>query len=744
MSSTNPKKRDAQSPLAGDDEDLKRRNIDDEPPLLIALDELSDSDSQSESDSNLKGVIKDGTSGLKPDSCMADKVDSLIGRMDRFMDCFATLHTTVSKNQRSNLKKFKVLESAHNELSIKVSSSTASTNSRIELLEKQLKASMATNTILTDRIAEVEEKQIKERNKQCHINEQQTRIMDELETEQGFITKNLHDCYTETKEKKMIISGVPEFPGEDTKVVALGCINKIIDTASALQHPDAHQENLKKLQYRSLDNVFRIGKARGRNKRNISVTFAMFDDKEMVYRAKMLTKDDEGIKFFINDDVSAEGRTLKSKLKRVVSVAKSQGKVAKLAGNKVIVDSRSYSSNELNLLPSDVTESLKQEKHIDDGIVYRGERSIFSNFFPAPFTYEGIDYVHVEQYYQHTKALHHNEIQLADRIMKLSKPLRIKVLGDGIDSNTSWMERRMMVLYDGVRAKFEQNWSLQEQLLLTEDKHLYEATTDTYFGCGIGFDSKRWATKNWVGENVAGLVVKKVRDELLGIQPEGAVSDNTLTEIASQEDVSSSAAEMETNTSIGIMETNVTNDTSTTGLASDGISTSTNEIGLEDNRSSVSTQMTGPIKHARNQSMFQSAYSSQSYNNADAGVTYDDLLSYANPSSSQSHRQRGRGRGRGRARGRGRGRGRGFYQKNNQRLSQNNSTMSSAERSFLGIKSKKDNLHGPVNPDPVNASSPKQMVWAALSEEQKTGLAKLGLTPGLLTVNNNGKWLKKQ
>lgn len=46
----------------------------------------------------------------------------------------------------------------------------------------------------------------------------------------------------------------------------------------------------------------------------------------------------------------------------------------------------------------------------------------------------------------------------------MSNPNRIKVLGDGIDD--SWAERRMSVLYDGARAKFEQNLSLQEELLI--------------------------------------------------------------------------------------------------------------------------------------------------------------------------------------------------------------------------------------------------------------------------------------
>lgn len=161
--------------------------------------------------------------------------------------------------------------------------------------------------------------------------------------------------------------------------------------------------------------------------------------------------------------------------------------------------SRTYASNELDLLPSDITDNLKQEKEIDDGIVFRGELSFLSNFHPAPFSIEGKNYIHVEQHFQHSKALHHNEVEIAERIMKLSNPLRVKALGDSIEGNSTWIERRMLVLYDGVRAKFEQNLSLQNDLLSTQGKHLYEATTDPYYGCGIGFDSNRWLKKDWNG-----------------------------------------------------------------------------------------------------------------------------------------------------------------------------------------------------------------------------------------------------
>lgn len=65
---------------------------------------------------------------------------------------------------------------------------------------------------------------------------------------------------------------------------------------------------------------------------------------------------------------------------------------AKASGNKVTINGKSYFLNELCMIPPDVKDGLNQEKEIEGGIIYKGEKSIFSNFFPSPFNYNGIDY----------------------------------------------------------------------------------------------------------------------------------------------------------------------------------------------------------------------------------------------------------------------------------------------------------------------------------------------------------------
>lgn len=258
MSTSSNKKRELQSPLSGDEDNQKRRAIGEHDPILVALDEISEDDDQAAAESGLNELLRQEKENRPdPDGSMAKKVDSLIGRMDCFMNCFADLHATVSKNQRLNDKKFKHLESTHNEFAVRITKSASSNKSRIESLEAQLKETKATNSALVNRLTKLEEDQAHKSSLQRQVNEQHSNEINDLKIEQGFTKKNVLDCFSAVKKRNLIISGVNETTGEDTTAVALGCINEVIGAAIALKNPDS-QVAMRKLQRSSIDNVFRI------------------------------------------------------------------------------------------------------------------------------------------------------------------------------------------------------------------------------------------------------------------------------------------------------------------------------------------------------------------------------------------------------------------------------------------------------------------------------------------------------
>lgn len=664
----------------------------------------------------LEAVLKHGGGEEPgPEHSTAEKVDCLINRMDKFMECFASLHSTVSKNQSSNIRKFKRLENAHNSLATKVSNSTISMKDRLDSLESKLKESQSMNTKLADKVKRLEDEQICKDRLQKQVNDRNARKFINMEEEQGFTNKYLHDCSSEVKVRKLILSNVAETPNEDVSKTALDNINKIIEAAIAAKDPEANLDGLRKLHRGSIDNVYRIGKnPRGRFSRNISVTFLRYDDKEMVLKAKSDIKGDDVVKIFLSEDVSAEGRALKGQLKRIAQIAKSQGKIAKVSGNKVTINARSYHSNELALIPTDVKENLKNEKHTEDGIIFKGEKSIFSNFYPASFTFDDTVFQHVEQYYQHCKAIHHKEDQTADRILRMSNPRRIKALGDGIESNPEWLDRRMMVLYRGIKSKFEQNWHLQDELVTSQGKQLYEATMDRYFGCGISFESTHWAKRDWPGENVAGLILMKVREELLGLHPEPSSANNTLTEIAYDDTLNSSV----------IMDTG------------ESCQSNKSEQAAQGNSGNTSRDADQLVRGVQNQT--QTLSQSFSDNTAEQAsqrkpATIRESLAGSQGSSTphslyQSSQSRGSNH-----RGRGRGRGRNSRGHNNQqrqyatKAKRQQDRLTDSDRNFLRMVTSKN---GGESNNGTRTSSPKSNKnthnLLGLNDQQIKGLALLG------------------
>lgn len=106
-------------------------------------------------------------------------------------------------------------------------------------------------------------------------------------------------------------------------------------------------------------------------------------------------------------------------------------------------------------------------------------------------------------------------------MLSTDDPMHIKSIGDGCKENGEWKEIRVLTMFRGIFYKFSQNENLTMKLLSTEDDGLFEATTDLFWGAGIGFNSKKWETQLWNGKNVTGTLLSKVRRILRNKVQEG-------------------------------------------------------------------------------------------------------------------------------------------------------------------------------------------------------------------------------
>lgn len=74
---------------------------------------------------------------------------------------------------------------------------------------------------------------------------------------------------------------------------------------------------------------------------------------------------------------------------RINEAANRLGEQSKVSGNKLIINGESFGIDELDLVPCEILGAAKQEKKTGDGIAFRGEDSIFSNFHKAEIVVGG-------------------------------------------------------------------------------------------------------------------------------------------------------------------------------------------------------------------------------------------------------------------------------------------------------------------------------------------------------------------
>jgi len=142
----------------------------------------------------------------------------------------------------------------------------------------------------------------------------------------------------------------------------------------------------------------------------------------------------------------------------------------------------------------------------------------FSNWYRSSFEHNGVKYNCGEQYMMHQKALLFSDTEIADEIMLEKDPRKQKAWGRevrGFDEST-WIASCQDIMVEGLLSKFRQNPYCQEKLLSTGDKIIVEASPyDKIWGIGLSeTDPRATDPAQWLGQNLLGVVLMKVRDIL--------------------------------------------------------------------------------------------------------------------------------------------------------------------------------------------------------------------------------------
>ncbi len=136
---------------------------------------------------------------------------------------------------------------------------------------------------------------------------------------------------------------------------------------------------------------------------------------------------------------------------------------------------------------------------------FSNEYVFLSNFYSSIFVLGGKEYFTNEHYYQSQKAANEDD---REAIRNMHTPGQAKRLGRKIKIIGVWEETKEMVMETGLRAKFDQNPPLKEELIETGDQEIQE---------GNYWNDKEWGVclKTGEGKNKLGKLLMKIREEYI-------------------------------------------------------------------------------------------------------------------------------------------------------------------------------------------------------------------------------------
>jgi len=132
---------------------------------------------------------------------------------------------------------------------------------------------------------------------------------------------------------------------------------------------------------------------------------------------------------------------------------------------------------------------------------FRGQYFFLSNFYETEVTYRGLTFQNSEAAFQSMKC---SQLEQKIKFCTMS-PSKAKSRGRSVKLTPVWENIKDSVMYEVVKAKFEQHEDLKRLLLATGNEPLEE---------GNQHGDDIWGTVNGVGENKLGKILMRVREEL--------------------------------------------------------------------------------------------------------------------------------------------------------------------------------------------------------------------------------------
>lgn len=145
--------------------------------------------------------------------------------------------------------------------------------------------------------------------------------------------------------------------------------------------------------------------------------------------------------------------------------------------------------------------------------------SCLSQWWPSPFTVDGVEYATAEHWMMASKARLFGDTEAERKSVAASSPAQAKKIGRlvrGFD-DAVWQRERFAIVAEGSFHKFAAHTDLRMFLLGTGNRVLVEASPlDRVWGIGLAADDERaMDPARWRGPNLLGFALMAARERLL-------------------------------------------------------------------------------------------------------------------------------------------------------------------------------------------------------------------------------------
>ena len=199
-------------------------------------------------------------------------------------------------------------------------------------------------------------------------------------------------------------------------------------------------------------------------------------------------------------------------MRHINNLARTKGLNSRMKGEVLLIDGKRYT--DLASLPHGPNLADAKTLSINNGIAFEGPESYMSNLYPCKLIIYGVECNSAEQAFCHLKATVNKQPAAAVKILATTDPLTAKLIVKGVKVSEEWTRNRLKVLEKVVKTKFEQNPSLLAKLKSTGDTPLYEATRDTFYGCGLTLMQSTSIDSSCPGQTQLGKILQKIRGDL--------------------------------------------------------------------------------------------------------------------------------------------------------------------------------------------------------------------------------------